>query len=340
LSDDETGRLVPSQGAPFPSLCWHPALSLALSRYPRDSSLLPPPARANHVLLSRSSLSAIRLLLPCTTRAARAPRIEQAPRRPHRYPPLALPLVTLPFSRSWRTIVAVSVLPSSLSLAQLVLRVRRVKYASYASFLRLVRPPRLLSRPLPPPRELISLPPTLSRLRVQHGGDRSFPPVSLSFLFLVRPVPLHPIRQTPGGLLRLTKAWLCQDHGSLFPERIVRSSCCAPAARMIYFLFLPRAPSTGRCPRSPWRPRAAITVSFSAAPFRYTDLGVYPFILHRVPFVDATCAARAARTPRRALVVFFPSPSPSHRRFPRSLQPARSPSPLPPPSLRSFSRFF
>lgn len=53
------------------------ALSLILLR--SQVSSLPPPARAHHVLLSRSLLSGIRSLLPCATRAARTLRIEYRP---------------------------------------------------------------------------------------------------------------------------------------------------------------------------------------------------------------------------------------------------------------------
>lgn len=158
-------RFVLSRLVSFPShgALSHPTIAIAVSLAPnrsRVSSLLPP-ARANHVLFSRSPPSGMRPLLPCATRAARVLRTKS--RHSSRFSlvsfsplqrstPRALvhPLVTLLSlvaygrRRPCCAPIARSRLRSSCVL-QLVLRVRHVKHAPPPFFLQLALSPISLS---------------------------------------------------------------------------------------------------------------------------------------------------------------------------------------------------
>jgi len=182
----------------------------------RSALSLAPPAKPPRLLSSSSSSTsepraALALLSVgysspatvhnscCACATNRASASSSAPRPSSR----SLPLVSLPFSCSWRTIATVSVLPSSLSLAQLVLRVRRAKYAFRRASFDLRDSYRVLRLPL------TNLPPRVSIARAAQRGS------TVSFCFLEFPfslsVPLYAIRQTPGGVLRLTKARFCRS---------------------------------------------------------------------------------------------------------------------------------
>lgn len=152
---------------------------------------------------------------------------------------------------------------------------------------------------------------------MHHRGDRPFPSISSSFLLLC---PSHFIlirqthrRRSPSNTRRCRHS---PDHRLLFSKC---ASCATRAARPPRTNNLFPSPLLDRSPPSPFyrvdsRPSSvrlasadlvctAIYRLFLLRPLSIADLG-FPSSFTRVPFVDATCATRAARTPTSAVFGF------------------------------------
>lgn len=104
-------------------------------------------------------------------------------------------------------------------------------------------------------------------------------------------------------MLFRSRAAFLAAHRAQLVLRVRRANDLFPSffSTPFFFFFFYREPRPS-CLLGLGRPRAAIILSLSLSLSMAPLPTSVPFSLHRVPFVDATCAARAARTPPRALV--------------------------------------